>query len=93
MPARAGGRLDDAELAACIARIGAVCQSVTWPPGCAPTAAEADACVEMLRRADLVEVATDELHARDDALRGVRLSANRARCATERAVRLSALCD
>jgi hypothetical protein len=55
------GRITDPEYDMCLGRIEATCAAAAWPPGCQPTPAQSDACIQLLRRSDLVDLTTEEL--------------------------------
>lgn len=57
------GRIDDEEFNACIETVGPRCEGFGWVPGCAPSQAEADACITILQRGDLAALTTAELYA------------------------------
>jgi hypothetical protein len=59
-------RIDDAELQACLAPINTDCPGSMWPAGCAPTQAQSEACIMLLRQPDLASMTNDELLAAYD---------------------------
>jgi hypothetical protein len=60
------GRINPAEFDTCVGRIEAMCGAASWPAGCLPTPDESTACIELLRRSDLVHLTTEELLAMND---------------------------
>lgn len=55
------GRISAGELSACLAAIPSRCAGAVWPAGCAPTDEQTQACIILLRRADLLELPAEEL--------------------------------
>lgn len=55
----AAGRLLPAELNACVEDVEMACQTARWPDRCAPTQAQSDACIALLREGTLINVSCD----------------------------------
>jgi hypothetical protein len=57
----ARGDIDDPARDACIGEVQAACPGATWPPGCAPTRVERDACISALMSVDRLDEPEDTL--------------------------------
>jgi hypothetical protein len=55
------GRITTAEFAQCQQEIPAMCDGATWPPGCAPTPAQSQACIMLLQRQDRAHLTYQQL--------------------------------
>lgn len=62
--------ITDDELAACRDAIPGRCAGVgPWPELCSPTFAQSQACIDLLRRVDLLHLTTEELNTMHDECR------------------------
>ena len=62
----AAGRIDELQSMECLVPIQDMCESAAWPPGCAPTREQSNACIILMSRSDLEETPTPELLATFD---------------------------
>lgn len=60
------GRIDQAGLDQCLVQIEPMCQGATWPAGCSPTQDQHDACILLLRNADLAHLTFEQLQSMYD---------------------------
>ncbi|HBQ12457.1 MAG TPA: hypothetical protein DEF51_15340 [Myxococcales bacterium] len=60
------GRATDEASAACFAAIDPMCDGASWPAGCMPSASASEACIDLLRDGERIDIATPDLLERFD---------------------------
>ncbi len=59
-------RITQAQYDQCVAAIAGQCESFAWPPGCTPTPAQAQACINLLLQVSYANQTTEDLLATHD---------------------------
>lgn len=58
---RIAGRTTDEEFETCQSNVPMRCAEEVWPDGCTPTPDEANQCIRLLRREDLLDASSEDL--------------------------------